>query len=129
MKRELVYPELSYKINGLLFKVHNNLGKYCNEKQHGDLFERKLKENNIKYEREKILPEFFMGEKNGRNRIDFLIKNKIILELKCKRIIDRSDFYQTKRYLVALNKRLSLLVNFNVKYLSPKRVLNPNCKD
>jgi len=63
MKQELVHPELSYKITGLLFAVHNELGKYNNEKQYGDLIENKFKEDNIRYEREKVLPASFEGEK------------------------------------------------------------------
>ena len=128
MKQELVYPELSFEITGLLFETHNELGRYCNEKQYGDLIEIKFKENNICYEREKILPASFAGEKN-RNRIDFLIEDKIILEMKCKRVVEKSDYYQLKRYLITFDIRLGLLVNFREKYLKPKRVLNPNNKD
>jgi GxxExxY protein len=128
MKQELIYPELSYRIGGLLFEAHNKLGRYCNEKQYGDLLEQKLKENNIEYEREKILPKSFEAENVNRNRIDFLIENKIIIELKCKRLVEKSDFYQTKRYLISLNKKLGLLVNFRDKYLKPKRILNSNFK-
>lgn len=40
---KVVYKELSYKINGLLFKVHKDLGRYRNEKQYGDYFEQLLK--------------------------------------------------------------------------------------
>jgi GxxExxY protein len=79
MKRELVYKDLSYIITGLLFEVHNELGRFCNEKQCCDLFEKLLIENKIKYEREKVLPKLFEGEKSGRNRIDFIIENKIII--------------------------------------------------
>ena len=124
MKQELVYPELSYKVTGLLFKVHNELGRYCNEKQYGDLLEKKFEKNSINYEREKILPVSFKSESNNRNRIDFLVDDKIILELKCRRIIGRGDYYQLRRYLIALNKKLGLIVNFHEKYLKPKRVLN-----
>lgn len=124
MKSELVYPELSYEITGILFDVHNELGRYCNEKQYADLIEKKLKEQKISYEREKILPVSFEGENINRNRIDFIIENKIILELKCKRMIEKSDFYQMMRYLTACNKKLGLLVNLRAKYLQPKRILN-----
>jgi GxxExxY protein len=128
MKQDLVFPELSYEISGLLFEVHNELGRYCGEKQYGDLLENKLQKNKILYERERVLPASFEGEQS-RNRVDFLIEDKIIIELKCKRINERNDFYQLKRYLIALRKRLGLLVNFRERYLKPKRVLNPNCKD
>ena len=124
MKQELIYKDLSYEITGLLFEVHNELGRYCNEKQCGDLFEKKLKDRGIKYEREKIIPPSFNGEKFGRNRVDFIIEDQIIVEFKCKRIIGREVFYQMQRYLIAFNKKLGLIVNFREKYLKPKRVIN-----
>ncbi len=123
MKQELIYKDLSYEITGILYEIHNELGRYCNEKQYGDLFEKKLKNK-----REKHIPKSFTGEKNGRNIVDFIIKNKIIIEFKCKRNIDREAFYQTQRYLKAFNKKLGLIVNFRDKLLKPKRVLNPDCK-
>jgi hypothetical protein len=44
MKQEIIYKELSYEITGVLFDVHNELGRYCNEEQRGDLIEKKLEE-------------------------------------------------------------------------------------
>ena len=125
-KEKLIYPELSYKINGVLFSVHNSLGRFCNEKQYGDAVEKLLVENNIKYEREKELPKSFEGEQDRRNIADFLIESKILLELKVKRIISREDYYQVRRYLKSLNLKLGILVNFRDKYLKPRRVLNSN---
>ena len=91
-------------------------------------WKKKLQERKIKYEREKIIPTSFAGEKTGRNKIDFIIENKIIIEAKCKRFINREDFYQTKRYLEAFNKKLGILVNFRETYLKPKRVINSKYK-
>lgn len=124
MKSNIIYSDLSYKINGILFKTHNELGKYCNEKQYCDLIEEFLKESKIKYEREKILPISFKGETKGRNKVDFLVENKIIIEIKAKRITSREDYYQARRYLSALNKKMCLLVNFHSEYIKPKRILN-----
>jgi hypothetical protein len=42
-KNRLLYPGLSYKINGILFKVHNKLGRFYREVQYGDLLELELK--------------------------------------------------------------------------------------
>ena len=124
MKQELVYKELSYKIFGLCFEVHNELGKYCNEKQYGDLLENKFSINKISYVREYSLPKSFEAEKSGRNKIDFLVENLVIIELKCRRFISREDYYQTQRYLKAFNKKLGIIVNFRDNFLKPKRILN-----
>jgi len=107
-----------------LFKTHNTLGKNCSEGQYSDFVEKLLKESGIKYEREKILPPIFDGEKAGRNKVDFLIDNKIILELKSKKVISKDDYYQVKRYLTALSKKLGIIVNFRSSYIYPKRILN-----
>ena len=125
MKNNLIYPELSYKICGLLFEIHNSLGQYCNEKQYSDALEFSLRQDKIIYEREKHIPISFLGERPGRNIADFIIDNCIIIELKSKRCLLKEDYYQVKRYLVAFNMKLGLLVNFRDKYLKPKRILNP----
>ena len=121
---KIIYQDLSFKVDGILFKTHNHLGRYCSEKQYADFIEKCLKESKLKYEREKIIPPSFEGEKEGRNKIDFLIEDTILLELKSKNIITRDDYYQIRRYLTALNKKLGILVNFRSAYIYPKRVLN-----
>ena len=121
---KIIHPELSYTITGILFQAHNELGRYCNEMQYGDKIEQLLRDSSIKYEREKILPPSFKGERGGRSKVDFLIENAVVLELKSKRLITKEDYYQTQRYLTALGKELGILANFRQRYLTPKRVLN-----
>lgn len=125
---KIIYPELSYIVNGACFKTHNELGRLCNEKQYCDRLEQLLKEAGLKYEREKILSPSFLGESPGRNKIDFLIEGKIILEIKAKRILSRVDYYQSQRYLQALNLKLAILVNFRDEAIKPKRILNSTGK-
>lgn len=122
--KNIVYPELSYKISGILFGVRKNLGRYKNEKQYCDAIEEELKKNGINYEREKILPESFEGEQERRNKVDFLIENKVILELKAKPFITKEDYYQVRRYLDCLGKKLGILANMRRYYVKPKRILN-----
>ena len=74
--------------------------------------------------RERILPQSFIGEKSGRNKVDFLIENKVILEIKSRRIITKEDYYQVRRYLETLKLKLGIIVNFRNLYLRPKRILN-----
>ena len=125
----LIYADLTFKLRGILYKTHNKLGRYCNEKQYADQIEKYLKEENILYEREKIIPKMFEGEKTGRNKADFIIAGKIVLEIKTKRMLLKEDYYQLKRYIVAINKKLGILVNFRALYLNPKRVLNSSVSE
>lgn len=117
-QREFLYGDLTYKLNGILFSVHNELGLYAREKQYGDLLEKRFKEQNIKYARE-------VNVADTGNRMDFLIDDKIIIELKSKPFLTKEDYYQIQRYLQCLNMRLGILVNFRTKFLQPKRVLHP----
>ena len=126
---KVIFPELSYKICGLCFKVHNKLGRFRNERQYADALEYLLKENKIDYIRELALLESFKGEKKGRNIPDFIIENKVVVDLKAKRIITKEDYFQMQRYLISSKKRLGLIINFRQKFLSPKRVLNTEFKN
>ena len=126
-KSKLIYEDLSYKVNGILFKTHNEIGKYPNEKQVCDMIEQYLKEEGFNYEREKMLPPSFEGEKK-RNRIDFIIEDKIILEIKFKNFIGKEEYHQCQRYLEAYDKKLCILANFKTKHLKTKRILNPKAK-
>lgn len=124
IETKIIYPDLSYFITGLLFQAHNKLGRYSNELQYADCIESLLKDSKINFEREFVIPPIFEKEFPGRNRVDFLIDKKIILELKAKRLLNKDDYYQTRRYLSALNLKLGILVNFRDQFLKPKRVLN-----
>mgnify|MGYP002130273070 CR=1 FL=1 len=124
MEGELLHRELTFKIRGLLYKVHNELGHYRNEQQYGDALERHLKENNIPFQREYVLPVGFAGERSGRCKVDLLIESKIILELKCVRLLSPDHYYQCQRYLQSACLDLALLINFRSNLITIRRVLN-----
>ena len=113
---KLIYPELSYTIVGVCFDVHNELGRFAREKQYCDALDHKLQDLKIPYKRE------FHVNKTG-NIVDFIIDDKLILELKAKRVITKDDYYQIQRYLQILNTKLGLLVNFRNRYLKAIRIV------
>ncbi|MBU3942631.1 GxxExxY protein [Patescibacteria group bacterium] len=76
------------------------------------------------YLREFAFPCSFEGEKSRRNIADFVIEDKIVVELKAKDIILKEDYFQVQRYLTSSNKKLGLIFNFRQRYLRPKRILN-----
>lgn len=116
IKKEFLFGYITYKINGLLYSVHNELGRFAREKQYSDLFEQKLKDSGINYKRE-------LKVADSGNIIDFLIDDKIVIEFKSKPFLLKEDYFQTQRYLQSLNLELGILVNFRTKYLQPKRIL------
>ena len=119
---KLIYPKLSYSLVGILFDTHNELGNHAREKQYGNSIEEKLKNAKIPFKRELEIA------KSG-NIVDFLIDDKVILEIKAKRVITKSDYYQTQRYLQESRIRLALLVNFRNKYIKPLRIIRIDSKN
>ena len=122
---QIVYRKLSYVINGLLFDIHNKLGRFCREKQYGDALEKLLLEEFIVFEREKSLS---MADIDNRftNKVDFAINNQLLIDLKAKPVITKEDYYQMQKYLQASSYNLGLIVNFRNKYLKPIRVIRHN---
>lgn len=116
IRGELLYPNLSYVITGILFAVHNELGPYSKERQYSDLLEKKLKEINLPYRRECAIGD-------SGNITDFIIGDKILIELKAKRIIVKEDYFQVQRYLQETKIKLGLLINFRNKYIKPIRIV------
>lgn len=117
---KIIESELSYKLTGLFFETHKQIGRFAREKQYGDFLESLFKQNEINYKREVPIS---IGGSNS-NIVDFIVEDKIVIELKSKPFIGKSDYYQTRRYLDAANLELGLIVNFREIYLKPKRVLN-----
>jgi len=123
IKNNVLHPALSYRICGFCFSIHNKLGRYLNEKQYADALEELLKQNGVQYLREKPLTPSFNGEKERRNIPDFVIEQKIVVDLKAKPMISKDDYFQMRRYLDSSNKKLGIVVNFRQKHLYPKRIL------
>ena len=122
---KILYPELSYKITGMCFKIQKNLGRFCREKQYSDFLEISLKENGIEYQKEFEIKKLNENSPEG-NRVDFIIQNRVLLDLKAKNFITKEDYFQMQRYLRGAGLELGLVINFRESHLKPKRVLNSN---
>jgi len=119
---KLLHPELSYQIVGICFDVHNELGRFAREKQYGNSIEIRLKESKLNFNRE-------LRNSESGNIFDFIIEDKIILELKSKDLVTKLDYFQLQRYLHSSGVELGILVNFRNKYLRPKRILKIDKND
>ena len=121
---KVIYPELSYKIVGILFKVHNELGNKYQEKYYQRAIKIELKNQNIKYSKEIPVDLEYEKEKIGKYFLDFLIENKIILEIKAIPRLRPRDFKQVLAYLKAMNLKLGMVANFRPNKLVFHRILN-----
>ncbi len=124
MMTEILYKEESYKIIGACFDVHNNLGAGFLEIVYKDALEYEFRKTNIFYAREVeyevnykgvILPHKFFA--------DFIVYDKIILEVKGISGIADEHIAQTINYLKTSGNKLGLLVNFGELKLKYKRLL------
>jgi GxxExxY protein len=120
----LVCAELSYKINGVLFDVHNQMGGNHHEKYYQKAVAIGLQDKKIKYQKQYYVPLQMNGQNVGKYFLDFLIEDKVILELKRGRYIPRNIYTQTKKYLSALNLQLAIVGCFTTDCVVIKRIIN-----
>jgi GxxExxY protein len=71
----------------------------------------------VNYEKQKEISLKFKGKEIGKHRIDFLVENSVVMELKAVESIHKIFEAQLLTYLRATNKQVGLLINFNVKRL------------
>ncbi|HNW09303.1 MAG TPA: GxxExxY protein [bacterium] len=120
---KVVYKELSFKIVGILFEVYNELGYGYREKYYEEAIARCFIKDGIKFQRQLACDLIFKGEKIGINFLDFLVEDKIILELKKGNSFSKNNIEQVRNYLEATGKRLAILANFTSKGVKFLRVL------
>ncbi len=121
---DLVYPELSYELVGILFEVHNRLGGGFEEKYYQRAIEKLLVKQGIPFNKELKADISFEETNIGRYFLDFLIDGKIVLELKAIPKILPIHFRQVRSYLKVKKLKLGILANFRGDRLIYKRILN-----
>ena len=124
MLEEYLYKDESYKIIGLLFEVHKNLGKGFSEIVYKDALEYEFKINNIPFQREK---EFSVNYKDTilihKFFADFVVFDSIILEIKTVDCFNNAHYNQCLNYLKVSGYELAFLINFNQNSLEHKRIV------
>ena len=119
--------ELSGKVIGLAIEVHNALGPGLLESAYKECLYYKICNSGLIVEKEKPMPLVFENVKlDCGYRIDLLIENRLLIELKSVEALNDIHLAQTLTYLKLGNYKLGLLINFNVVKLKDgiKRVIN-----
>lgn len=116
-----LYSDLTYQIIGSLYEVHNELGSVHKESVYMKAVSLAFKNKKIKFVQEKSLPVFFQRQKVGTYRPDFVIEDKVILELKAVSNLTQEMLDQIYYYVKATPYKLVLLANFGSNRLMIKR--------
>ena len=120
----IIHKEESYQIIGICMEVHNNLGVGFSEIVYKDALELEFKNAKIEYSREKEYTVNYKGIiLSHKFYADFVIFDKIILEVKGKNKIADEDIAQCINYLKVSENNLALLVNFGEPKLNYKRIV------
>jgi len=121
---DLLYKELSYKIIGYIYEMYNEIGFGYQEKHYQRILEEIFREKRLDYKRE-LYGKLIYNEKIiARFYLDFLIEDKIIIELKVA-----NDFYtrhicQVLTYLKVNNLKLGIIILITRNGIKSKRIAN-----
>lgn len=117
--------ELTYKINGCAMKVHNTLGNGFQEVIYQRCLAIELERAGLGFAREQEQEIFYEGIHVGTRRADFVVENKVIVELKALINLEDVHLAQAKNYVVAYDFHIGLLINFGANSLQFKKIFNP----
>ena len=124
---KLLYGDLSYKLRGLFFQIRNTYGPGQKETIYQNLLADALRENKISFEKEKSINIYTPNKKiAGTYKPDFIIDDKIIVEVKSSRCSTNVDEKQLYYYLRNSKYEIGFLVNFSTPKLYIKRVIYTN---
>jgi len=121
---ELLYKELSFKLTGLIYEIDNSIGCGHSEKIYGDALEQLLKREDINYVREVYFPIILEGKLIKKEFFDFLIDDKIIIELKISDKNYKNVCSQIFTYLKSSGKKLGLVFRITHSGVRVKRIPN-----
>jgi GxxExxY protein len=117
----LEFPEqrdpLTERIIGCAIEVHRTLGPGLLESTYEGALAIEFEAANLKFQRQLIIPVSYKGQLIGEHRLDFLVEDTVVLELKSVDRFDPIFEAQVLAYLRISGKRRGLLINFNSRLL------------
>lgn len=124
IKEEYKYSDITAKIIGCAIKVHNELGPGFPEYIYQRALEIEFRNTLLKNVREKEHPVYYLNELVGKRRVDFVVEEKIMVELKAVDKLDELSLSRSLNYMKAFNLEVGLLINFGGAKLEFKRLVN-----
>lgn len=123
---ELMYPEsdLTKRIIGLSFDLFNEIGAGYSEKVYQNGLAQKLQEADINFKRENYCRIDLNGKRIGHFWVDFVVEDKIVVELKARNELFKRDISQTLNYLKINKLKVGLILLFADKQVKIKRLIS-----
>ena len=122
------YSELTSKIIGCAMKVHSALGNGFQEVIYQRALVIEMVDSGLSFSREHEMPIYYKQKQIGTRRADFLVEEKISVELKAITSLEDVHLAQAINYLEAYDLEIGLLINFGSKSLIFKRLANKKFK-
>ena len=122
---EAEIDKLAHAVIGAAIEVHRILGPGFLESVYEEALCIELKQRGIPFKRQVVVGVEYKGEMVGEGRMDILVKDELIVELKTVDCLAPIHVAQSLSYLKATKRSLGLLINFNVPVLKDgiKRVV------
>ena len=121
----MVIDELTYKVIGCAMKVHQYLGNGFQEVIYQRCLAIELEISEVPFAREAEQIIYYHGRHVGSRRADFVVDEKILVELKALTLLEDVHLAQAKNYVVAYDFSVGLLINFGATSLQYKKLFNP----
>ena len=114
-RRNMDINQITYQIRGAIYEVYKTLGPGLLESVYEEALVFELQQRGLKVEQQKQIPIIYKGNTLKTDlRLDLLVEDQVIVELKSVTEMKDVFYKQLLTYLRLLDKRLGLLVNFNV---------------
>jgi GxxExxY protein len=127
-QKKFLYKDLGYQLRGCFFEIRRNYGPGQKESIYVNLIKEWLENHKVLFEKEKPIKIYSInsGKIIGTYKPDFLVDNKILLEIKSSRVTIKQDEKQLYFYLRNSPYEVGYLVNFSTPRLYIKRIIYTN---
>ena len=128
IREEYKYSDITEKIIGCAMKVHRQMRNGFQELIYQRCLIIEFRKIALSFLNEVELPVFYDNVEVGKRRVDFLVENKVIIEIKAVSELTDAHLAQALNYLGALNLEIGMLINYDSKSLEVKRIINNKYK-
>jgi GxxExxY protein len=127
-EKEYKHSDITRKIIGAAMKVHSTLGNGFQEVIYQRALAIEMTKQGLSFQRELEMQIYYDGQEIGTRRVDFLVEDKVMVELKALTALEDVHLAQAINYLEAYGLEVGLLINFGAKSLQYRRIVNSKKK-